>query len=38
MLMATKDAEQKVIKDFKTLLWLDKVDEMKREVSVSPGI
>ena len=38
VLIATKDEEKKVIDNFKTLLWLDKVDEANKQVNVYPGI
>jgi purine operon repressor len=34
VLMATKQPEQKVIKDFKTLLWLESVDEINKEAII----
>ena len=38
VLMATKMPEEKVVNDFKTLLWLDTVDETTKEVNVYRGI
>lgn len=38
VLMATKIPEEKVVNDFKTLLWLDGVDENTKEVNVYRGI
>lgn len=38
VLMATKMPEIKVVNDFKTLLWLDTVDETTKEVNVYRGI
>ncbi len=38
VLMATKIPEEKVVSDFKTLLWLDHVNESTKEVNVYRGI
>lgn len=34
VLMATKEPENRVIQDFKTLLWLDEIDEVDKKVKV----
>lgn len=34
VLMATKEPERKLVDDFKTLLWLDQVDEVTKEVNL----
>ena len=34
VLMATKVPENKVVEDFKTLLWLDAVDENNKVVDI----
>ena len=34
VLMATKEPAHKVIQDFKTLLWLDTVDEVNKCVNI----
>lgn len=34
VLMATKDPSNRVIQDFKTLLWLDDVDEINKKVNI----
>lgn len=38
VLMATKMPEKKVVQDFKTLIWLDEVDETNKSVHVYSGI
>lgn len=34
VLMATKEPENRVVKNFKTLLWLDEIDEIDKKVKV----
>ncbi len=34
VLMSTKLPEEKRVKDYKTLLWLDRVDEIEKEVNI----
>lgn len=34
VLMSTKLPEEKMVKDYKTLLWLEKVDELTKEVNI----
>lgn len=38
VLMATKMPEKKVVNNFKTLIWLDCIDEISRNVNISSGI
>lgn len=38
VLMATKSPEKRMIQDFKTLIWLDDVDEENKEVKVYSGV